>query len=204
MIHRMMTLTLTTLTLTTLTLTLTLIAGVTLQTSSFAAEPAMASPAVGAAAIDFDLPIVGATDETIRLSDEYAKGPVVVVVLRGYPGYQCPLCSRQVGAMVNRAKTIAANASRVIFIYPGAASSLDEHAEEFMGQRTLPSPLVLVRDPDMKMVDAWGLRWNAPRETAYPATYVIDGDGKIVWKLVSDSHAGRSTAEDVIQALKKI
>ncbi len=183
---------------------LTLIASTASQTSLFAAEPAASSPAVGATAIDFELPVVGKTDETIRLSDQYVKGPVVVVVLRGYPGYQCPLCSKQVGAMINRAKTIAANASRVIFIYPGQASSLDEHAEEFMGQRTLPSPLVLVRDPDMKMVDAWGLRWNAPRETAYPATYVIDGDGKIVWKMVSDSHAGRSTAEDVVQALKKI
>lgn len=169
-----------------------------------AADIATGAPDVGSAAIDFELPIVGSADETIRLSDEIKNGPVVVVVLRGYPGYQCRLCSKQVGAMANRAKAIAAETSRVILVYPGPASMLDEHAEEFMGQRTLPSPLVVVRDPDMKMIDAWGLRWNAPRETAYPATFVIDGDGKVVWKMISDSHAGRSSAEDVIQALKKI
>lgn len=183
---------------------LSLLIAVTLSSSVHAADVATAAPDVGSAAIDFDLPIVGTTDETVRLSDEIKNGPVVVVVLRGYPGYQCALCNKQVGAIANRAKAIAAKASRVILVYPGPASMLDEHAEEFMGQRTLPSPLVIVRDPDMKMVDAWGLRWKAPRETAYPATFVIDGDGDITWKMISDSHAGRSTAEDVIQALKKI
>jgi len=34
--------------------------------------------------------------KTVQLSEVEAKGPVVLVVLRGYPGYQCPYCNRQV------------------------------------------------------------------------------------------------------------
>ena len=32
--------------------------------------------------------------EAVRLADLAAKGPVVLVVLRGWPGYQCPICDR--------------------------------------------------------------------------------------------------------------
>ncbi len=167
-----------------------------------AKETAPSSPAVGELVPDFDLAVVGG-DETLSLKKQLDEGPVVVVVLRGYPGYQCPLCSKQVGAIANRAKAIAENASKVILVYPGPSESLEDHAAEFMGPRTLPDPIVMVRDPDMKMVDAWGLRWTAPRETAYPATFVIDGSGKVVWKTVSDNHGGRSSVDDIVKALKK-
>ncbi|TWU58012.1 redoxin domain-containing protein [Rubripirellula reticaptiva] len=171
--------------------------------TSAAKETAPASPAVGDSAPDFKLPVVG-SDEMFSLSKQCDSGPVVVVVLRGFPGYQCPLCSKQVGALANRAKAIGERASRIVLVYPGPSESLEDHAAEFMGPRTLPSPIVMVRDPDMKMVDKWGLRWNAPRETAYPATFVINGQGNVAWKLVSDNHAGRSTADDVVKALKKL
>ena len=62
--------------------------------------------------------MVGA-DDYIDLKEQYATGPVVVIVLRGYPGYQCPLCRRQVGALINRAKTLAKAAHKVILVYPG-------------------------------------------------------------------------------------
>ncbi len=159
--------------------------------------------AINDKAIDFELPIVDG-DGYLSLSDEYRQGPVVVVVLRGYPGYQCPLCSRQVGSLANRAKTLSRYAHRVILVYPGEAELLERHAEEFMGSRSLPRPLTIVRDDDMKMVSDWGLRWNAPRETAYPATYVIDKNGRVRWSEVSSSHAGRTSAGEIIAQLKKI
>ncbi|QDT01646.1 AhpC/TSA family protein [Rubripirellula lacrimiformis] len=173
------------------------------RVSVSAKEVAKSAPDVGQKVADFDLPIVGG-DQMLKLSDQYAEGPVVVIVLRGFPGYQCPLCSRQIGALTNRIKTIAKTAKRVILVYPGPASMLDDHATDFMGSRKLPAPIVMVRDPDMEMVNRWGLRWNAPRETAYPATYVINSDGEVAWRLISDSHGGRSTATDIIKALDKI
>ncbi|NNE01431.1 MAG: redoxin domain-containing protein [Pirellulaceae bacterium] len=158
---------------------------------------------VGEKAINFDLPQVG-EDTYVELQREYGKGPVVVIVLRGYPGYQCPLCNRQVGALINRAKALKAKTHKVILVYPGEASELERHAEQFMGSRSVPEPLVLVRDPGMKMVTAWGLRWNAPHETAYPATYVIRSNGRVAWRKISDSHAGRTTVEEILREIKKL
>ncbi|GAA5508351.1 redoxin family protein [Novipirellula caenicola] len=159
--------------------------------------------AEGAKAINFELPVVGSKD-FIELQQEYKKGPVVVIVLRGYPGYQCPLCSKQVNSLANRAKALAQEASRVILVYPGEATLLQRHAEEFMGSRTLPAPLVMVRDDAMEMVTQWGLRWDSPRETAYPATYVIDANGRVAWAKVSNSHAGRTTVEEIMKELRKL
>lgn len=158
---------------------------------------------VGDKAPNFDLPIVG-TNDYIELKEEYADGPVAVVVLRGYPGYQCPFCSQQVGALINRARTLKKFASRVILVYPGEPSELERHAEQFIGSRAVREPLVLVRDPSMQMVDEWGLRWNAPRETAYPSTFVINKNGRVAWSKISESHAGRSTADEILRELKRL
>ncbi len=164
--------------------------------------------AVGKKAIDFELPIVGTSNkestEFVQLEDEYRKGPVVVIVLRGFPGYQCPLCSRQVSDIANRAKAFSKVAQRVILVYPGEPDLLQRHAAEFLGSRTLPEPMVMVRDESMEMVSSWGLRWDAPRETAYPSTYVIDKNGRVTWSKVSDSHAGRTTAEEIMLELRKL
>ncbi len=159
--------------------------------------------AIGDPVTDFTLPVVG-NDGTVTLSDEYKQGPVVLVMLRGYPGYQCPLCSRQVGSLAKLAGEFRELAHRVIMVYPGEAPMLDKHAEEFMGKATLPSPLVMVRDPGMKMVADWQLRWDSPKETAYPSTYVIDRDGKVRWSKVSDSHGGRASSEEILSELKKL
>lgn len=172
-----------------------------------AAAPATAKdkvlgPAEGQQVKDFELPITGA-DETLSLSDQYKNGNVLVVFLRGFPGYQCSICSRQVSAILNRAKTLSQNTSKVILVYPGPEKNLAQRSEEFLGARRVPDSIVMVRDPDMKVTEAWNLRWDARRETAYPSTFVINQNGCVVWKKVSTSHAGRSTVDEIIKALRK-
>ena len=67
-------------------------------------------PAVGTVAGDFQLSNL--QGKKIKLSDQLKNGPVVLLVLRGYPGYQCPLCTRQVSQFINSApKFKAAKAS---------------------------------------------------------------------------------------------
>jgi peroxiredoxin len=158
---------------------------------------------VGDRAIDFELPIVGG-EGLISLSDEYKKGGVVVIVLRGYPGYPCPMCAQQLGSLANRAQTLAQETHRVILVYPGEKTSLEKHAKRFMGSRRLRDPLVVVRDDGMKMVERWGLRWNTRKETAYPATYIIDRNGQVRWKKISKTHAGRSSVQEILRELRKL
>ena len=48
---------------------------------------------------------------------------------------------------------------------------------------------------------AYGLRWDAPSETAYPATFVIDRSGTVRFAQISRVHGGRTPAADVLAAL---
>ena len=166
------------------------------------AEPAAkAPPKVGEMAEMFTLQSLDG--EKVELKKLLKKGPVVVAVLRGYPGYQCPACTRQVGGYVKLADEFAKAKATVVFVYPGEAQELEKRAQEFLKQTELPAPLTLVLDPDQKFVTAAGLRWEAPNETAYPSTFIVAGDGKVTFRKVSKSHGDRAEAADVLKALQK-
>lgn len=132
-----------------------------------------------------------ADDETIDLAAVGADGKAVVMFLRGFPGYQCPLCSRQVSAWIKRADDFRKADIPVVFVYPGPNDQLHAKAEEFLRGTTLPAGMTLVLDPDYRATEAFGVRWDAPRETAYPSTFVIE-NGKVTKANVSRSHAGRT------------
>lgn len=160
-------------------------------------------PDIGQRAPDFELPLVG-QKKFLNLRDEYRDGPVVVIVLRGYPGFQCPLCKSQFNAIVNRAKALSSETECVVLVYPGQAEQLDKHSKRFLGSRKLPHPIRLVRDDDMQMVKEWGIHWQARNQTAYPATFVVDQNGRVAWKKVSSTSAGRSTVEEILRELRKL
>ena len=182
-----------------------LIAYIVILTTMILAKTTLAeTPEVGGTVPDFTLSVVGEEDREVTLSEIYPEGPTVVVVLRGFPGYQCPVCSKQVHALVNRAKIFSRFTEKIILVYPGPADQLSRHARAMVGSRSIPDPLVVVRDPDMEMVKSWGLRWNAPHETAYPATFVLNSDGAVVWSKVSDNHAGRAQPEEILKMLRKM
>src|SRR6202162_2519867 len=102
-------------------------------------------PMVGEKAPDFALSTV--QGKTIRLSEVAAKGPVVLVVLRGYPGYQCPFCNRQVQDFIQNAHRFAEAGARVLLVYPGPPQDLGSRANEFLADKTLPNNIELVLDP---------------------------------------------------------
>ena len=157
-----------------------------------------APPAVGETAKDFQL--MSLSGAPIRLSDLTAKGPVVLLVLRGFPGYQCPLCNRQVKEFVSHASDFAG--ATVLMVYPGPAEGLGEKAKEFAADKDLPKGFSMVLDPDYAFTRQYDLRWDAPKETAYPSTFLIDANNRIFFAKVSNSHGGRSSAAEVAAALK--
>ena len=60
-------------------------------------------------------------------------------------------------------------------MYPGLPADLDRRAKEFLAaQSPLPANVTLLIDPDCTFTNLYGLRWDAPRETAYPSTFLID------------------------------
>jgi hypothetical protein len=46
-----------------------------------------------------------------------------------------------------------------------------------MTGKKLPADFDLVLDPGYDFTNTYGLRWNAPNETAYPSTFLINREG---------------------------
>jgi len=160
------------------------------------------TPGVGSRAHDFTLRSLGG--ESVRLSTLNKEDKVVLVVLRGFPEYQCPACDRQVQDFIASAPAFKDAQARVVFVYSGSAAGLEARAQEFKTWKgkQWPEEFVYLLDPDFAMVNAYGLRWDAPRETAYPATFVLDDEGVVRSATISRTHGGRSKAKDILALLK--
>jgi thioredoxin-dependent peroxiredoxin len=163
--------------------------------------PAFAgTPAVGAKAPDFTLSTP--SGKAFRMSRVQRGHDLVLVVLRGFPGYQCPYCMKQVHDFVEHASGFAAKNTTVLLVYPGPPADLDQHAKDFLAkQPELPSNVVLVTDPDYAVTNLYGLRWDAPNETAYPSTFILDKKGRIVFEKISHTHGDRMSAQDALDHL---
>jgi peroxiredoxin len=161
-------------------------------------------PKVGDKAPDFALKSLD--DQTVRLGGLATNGNVVLIVLRGWPGYQCPICDRQVQDFIRIKSDFAEAKARIVFVYPGPADGLKAHAEEFKKWRgkEWPKEFLYVLDPDYTMVNAYGLRWDAPKETAYASTFVLDGKGMVRFAKTSRTHGDRAKADDVLAEVKKL
>jgi peroxiredoxin len=162
---------------------------------------AAAPPLVGEKAPDFAL----STPEgkSVRLSEAVSKSPVVLVVLRGYPGYQCPYCNRQVQDFIQKAQGFADAGAHVILVYPGPPQDLNAKANEFLADKKLPANFDLVLDPGYEFTNLYGLRWDAAQETAYPSTFLIDRKGVVFFSKIVKEHGGRTTATEILDAMPK-
>ncbi|GAC1422987.1 MAG: redoxin family protein [Acidobacteriaceae bacterium] len=140
---------------------------------------------------------------SVSLTGLTQRGAVALIVLRGYPGYQCPYCTRQVHDFIANADKFAAAGVQVLLVYPGPPAELDQHAKNLLAKENpLPDHIHLVLDPDYKFTNTYGLRWEAPQETAYPSTFLIDRNSKVFYRKVSKGHGDRATAADVLVQLQ--
>jgi peroxiredoxin len=163
------------------------------------AKAAEIGPKVGGEAKDFELLALGGAG--VKLSKLTESGPVVLVVLRGYPGYQCPICTKQFAEFRGKADEFKTAGAQVVFVYPGPAEKLKEHAGEFVKGKDYPAHFHFLLDPDYAFTSAYGLRWDAKNETAYPSTFVIDGKRKVMFAKVSTTHGDRAKVGDVLAKL---
>jgi peroxiredoxin len=157
-------------------------------------------PAVGEMAPDFTLTDPDA--HSVHLSDLTPKNDVVLVVLRGWPGYQCPLCNQQAHDFVKSAEKFKGAGAHVILVYPGPTEDLKTHAQNFLSDKNWPKDFDLLLDPDYSFTKAYNLRWDAKNETAYPSTFIIAKGGKIIFSHVSHQHGDRVSAETVLKELQ--
>lgn len=160
------------------------------------------TPKVGEKAHEFTLAALDGGK--VSLSGQLARGPVVLVMLRGWPGYQCPFCTRQFGDYLTNADAIGKAGARVVFVYPGPAAGLADHAKAFTEGKGMPPVFTFLTDPDYRFTNLYGLRWDAPKETSYPSTFVLDRQGVVTFAHTSREHGDRVAVADVLKALEGV
>src|SRR5262245_51073729 len=99
-------------------------------------------PKIGDTAPDFELKTLDG--QPVRLSVLRSNSPVVLIVLRGWPGYQCPVCTAQVQDYISSADGFASAKVRVLMVYPGPAPDLKAHAKEFLNKKEWPKDFIYV------------------------------------------------------------
>jgi len=166
------------------------------------AIPALAAPpVVGQTATDFSLRSVRGSE--VRLSELTAQSKVALLVLRGFPGYQCPLCQRQVHDFVKHATAFAEAGVKVVFVYPGPRDAVSAKANQFLEDKNFPESFEMLLDPDYEFTNLYGLRWDAPKETAFPSTFLLEKGGTVSFQKVAKLHGGRTTAAEVLALLPR-
>jgi peroxiredoxin Q/BCP len=153
------------------------------------------SPAEGAAAPDFSLPVDGGG--TLSLSK--LKGRKVVIYF--YPKADTPGCTKESIDFSRLKPEFERTGTTVIGVSADAVSAQDK----FKAKHNLTVPLA--SDPDRNMIEAYGV-WG--EKTMYGktfmgierATFLVDSDGRIarVWhKVKVEGHA-----EEVLAAAKAL
>lgn len=60
----------------------------------------------------------------------------------------------------------------------------------------------LVSDADLALAEAWGVRQQG-KDAALPATYVLDGEGEVVFAMVGDHLVDRPSVDTLLAAVER-
>lgn len=123
---------------------------------------------------------------------------VVVVVTRGYPGFICPFCNAQSSRLLTRYADFAQREAEVVLVFPGGSGKVGELQKRLPTEQPVPFPIVL--DPELRMIDALGLRGSE----AKPTTYIIDKQGALQYAYVGQTPADRPPVETLLETLDRL
>jgi peroxiredoxin len=159
-----------------------------------------ATPTAGERAPDFTLSTIDGTN--VSLSGLARNGRVAVVLLRGYPGYQCPFAQQQFQSFTQAATQFATLSTEVLFVYPGnGGKDLAANAWAMLGGQTLPANVHLVLDPDYVFATKYGLRWDAEGQTVYPSTFLIHPDRTVFFAHTGQSQSDLTQSADALAVI---
>jgi len=127
---------------------------------------------------------------------------VMLVFMRGFPGYVCPQCIRQTSNIMQRIDEFDATGTEVFIVYPGAVDTIPDFVaavRKYMSAQAdteLRVPILL--DVDLQAVVSLGIR----ADLSLPATFVIGLDGTLAYGYVGQSDRDRPSVSHVLQQLQ--
>jgi len=168
---------------------------------------------VGMKAPDFKLN--SPEGESVRLSDELKKQPVVLIF---YRGQWCPVCTRYLSGLQENLPKIVAKGAKVIAITPETNENIAKTIEKAGTDFTILSDVDMSVTGDYKglfsVTDDYQdkIRTKLESDIAFnngkteaqlpvPATYVIGQDGVIKFAQFDLDYNSRASADDIVKHL---
>ncbi len=151
----------------------------------------------------------------IQLSELLKKGKVVIVF---YRGQWCPICMPHIRKLQNGFDEIKDKGASVVLISP----ENQENIQKTILRTNVTIPILydkdykIMKDFDVNFLPSKGLRImynsllradlkntqsDSSETLPVPATYIIDKDGKIIWRHFDHDYKKRSKIKDIIDQL---
>ncbi len=154
-------------------------------------------------------------NENYSLKKALKNGPVVVVF---YRGQWCPFCNRHLTDLQDSLQMIVDKGATLIAVSPQKQELAKETAEK------TGATFTLIYDEGYKIEDAYGVTFTPTKgqikkyntflkahldeahsdgseRLPVPATYIINQDGKIIWRHFDPNYKERSTVKEILEAL---
>lgn len=158
-----------------------------------------------------------AENEKVKLEDLYKNQTIVIIF---YRGFWCPVCNKHLSEFATRAKEIEAKGAKLIAIssesYENIVQTRDKTNANFTIFSDVDGSIMKAFDVNYKVTSAYQAiiaeklnasisETNATKEAILPvpATYIIDTNGKIVYKQFNPNYKIRASIEDIINNLPK-
>lgn len=158
-----------------------------------------------------------AKNEKVKLEDLYRNQPIVIIF---YRGFWCPVCNKHLSEFAVRAKEIEDKGAKLIAIssesYENIVRTRDKTNADFTIISDVDGSIMKAFDVNYKVTSAYQAmiaeklnasisETNATKEAVLPvpATYIIDTNGKIVYKQFNPNYKVRASIEDILNNLPK-
>lgn len=151
------------------------------------------------------------------LQSYYKKQPVVIIF---YRGYWCPVCNKHLTEFAQKAKQIEAAGAKLIAISSESYDNVTKTKEQTGANFTIISDadgsIRKAFDVNFKVTEEYQAmiqdklkasiaktNANKQAELPVPATFIIDKNGKIVYKQFNPDYKDRASVEDILAHLPK-
>lgn len=193
-----------------------------------AEEPAVDYAALGMEADDLpeglavgsNLAAVNYTDadgNTKDFAQLYAEKPLVVIF---YRGYWCPVCNKYLSNFAQESSKINDAGANIVAIAPETYDNVDKTAAntgiDFTVISDADGSLMRAFDVDFSVTESYDQMINEKlnasiaetnaaesAELPVPATFIIDTDGKIMYKHFNPDYTQRASIDDIVAALNE-
>ncbi|NCT17847.1 MAG: alkyl hydroperoxide reductase [Flavobacteriaceae bacterium CG_4_8_14_3_um_filter_34_10] len=156
-------------------------------------------------------------DQNYNLSNALKNGPIVVIFIRGQ---WCPFCNKHLKQLQESLPLIYAYGANVVIVSPEKSEFIKKTIQKTGAEFTI------LYDEDYKIADTFDVTFKPDKFELFmynkilgaklkeshsdeserlpiPATFILDVQGKIVWRHFDSNHKKRSKINDILNNIPK-